>query len=116
MYFAHRHGVEFKLSYLKNLKLCSIKVKQLFGPKVMPKKCGGFVFFEKKQHFLIRNQSFSNAWWFLPKNANLRRGISIKIKIDLVETKFGVSKIIIVVWVTCVQKNSVIRTFINYNP
>ena len=39
--------IEFKLSYLKNLKLFSIRVKELFEPIVLPKKGDGFLLFLK---------------------------------------------------------------------
>ena len=37
--------LEFKLGYLKNLKLFSIRVKELFDPTVLRKKGDGFVRF-----------------------------------------------------------------------
>ena len=42
--------LEFKLSYLKNLKLFSIRVKELFEPVVCEEKATGFSSFCK--HFL----------------------------------------------------------------
>ena len=42
--------LEFKLHYLKNLKLFSIRVKELFEPIVLRKKVMGFALFLK--HFL----------------------------------------------------------------
>ena len=39
--------LEFKLHYLKNLKLFSIRVKELFEPIVLRKKGDGFLLFEK---------------------------------------------------------------------
>ena len=44
------------------------------------------------------------------KKAKFRRKIYIQLTIDLVETKVTVYKIITVIWDTCVQKNSEIRT------
>ena len=56
---------EFKLRYLKNQKLFSIRVKELFEPIVLQKKkkkkkkATGFCSFEK--HFVLRNRSLSDA-------------------------------------------------------
>ena len=39
--------LEFKPCYLKNLKLFSIRVKELFGPIVLRRKADGFLLFLK---------------------------------------------------------------------
>ena len=39
--------LEFKLRYLENLKLSSIRVKELFEPKVLRKKANKFFLFLK---------------------------------------------------------------------
>ena len=53
--------LEFKLRYLKNLKLFSIRVKELFEPIVLrKKKATGFCSFFIT--FFLRNRSLSNAW------------------------------------------------------
>ena len=39
--------LEFKLHYLKNLKLFSIRVKELFEPIVLQRKTDGFLLFLK---------------------------------------------------------------------
>ena len=52
--------LEFKLRYLKNLKLFSIRVEELFEPIVLRKKKGDkFLLFLKA--FPFRNQSLSYA-------------------------------------------------------
>ena len=48
VHFAHRLFREFKLCYLKTLKLFSIRVKKLFEPTVnLRKKSDGFLLFLK---------------------------------------------------------------------
>ena len=49
---------EFKLRYLKNLKLFSIRVKELFEPIVLQKKATAFCSFTCK-HFLEKPKLFS---------------------------------------------------------
>ena len=60
--------LEFKLCHLKNLKLFSIWVKELFEPI-------GFAetrrrVFALLKNFCLRNRSLSNASWFYGKNKN----------------------------------------------
>ena len=53
MHFAHRLVYcyhEFKLGYLKNQKLFSIRVNELFEPTVLRKKGDGFLLFFKSRH------------------------------------------------------------------
>ena len=88
------HITKFKLRYFKNLKLFSIRVKELFEPLVLRRKDDGCL--------LFFNQSLSNPWWFCTK----------KRKIDLVETTFAVQMIITLTQVTCVLQYSQIRTLI----
>ena len=64
--------LEFKLSYLKNLKLFSIRVKELFEPIVLRKKRRR-VFALFKSIFL-RNRSSSNARWFYTKKVQIEKG------------------------------------------
>ena len=73
--------LEFKLCYLKNLKLFSRRVKELFEPIVLRKKKGdGFLllFFFFFFTIFLRNRSLSNAIGdFAIKNAKLGREICI---------------------------------------
>ena len=50
--------LEFKLSYLENMKLFSIRVKELFEPIVLRKKATGFALFKS---IFLRNRSLNNA-------------------------------------------------------
>ena len=64
VHFAHRLYIvycylEFKLRYLKNLQLFSIRVKELFQPIVLRKK--GRRVFALFIIFFLRNRSLSNA-------------------------------------------------------
>ena len=63
---------EFKLRYLKNQKLFSIRVKELFEPIVLQKK-RRWVFAPFKSIFLS-NRSLSNAGWFNAKKRKIRKG------------------------------------------
>ena len=65
--------LEFKLRYLKNLQLFSIRVKELFQPIVLRKKKGRRVF-ALFITFLLRNRSLSNARWFYVKKRNIQKG------------------------------------------
>ena len=69
---------EFKLRYLKNHKLFSIRVKELFEPVVLQKKKKKkrrvFALFKS---IFLRNRSLSNARYFYGKNANLGRKLCI---------------------------------------
>ena len=61
----------------------------------------------------MRDRSLSNVRWFCTKKSQNWEGKSvINLKLNLVETKFAVQKIITIRWVTCAQKNSQIRTSI----
>ena len=60
--------LEFKLRYLKNLKLFSIRVKELFELIVLRR-----VFALFKSIFL-RNRSLSNARWFWCKKCKIGKG------------------------------------------
>ena len=63
--------LEFKLRYLKNLKLFSIRVKELFEPIVLRiKRRRVFALFII---FFLRNQSLSNARWFYGKKHKIRK-------------------------------------------
>ena len=53
----------------------------------------------------LRNRSLSNTRWFCAEKRKIGKG-------NLVETTFPVRKISTVIWITCVQKNSQIRTLI----
>ena len=79
VHFAHRlivfYYLEFKLPYLKNLKLFSIRVKELFESIVLRKKNRRRVCALFKSIFL-RNRSLSNARLFSGKKTqNLGREI-----------------------------------------
>ena len=65
--------LEFKLRYLENLKFSSIRVKELFEPKVLRKKADEF--FSLFISIFLRNRSLSNV--SVGKNAKLRREICI---------------------------------------
>ena len=66
---------EFKLRYLKNLKLFSVRVKELFEPRpiVLWKKKRRRVFALFKSIFL-RNRSLCNAGWFYGKKRKIGKG------------------------------------------
>ena len=92
--------LEFKLCYLKNLNLFSIRVKELFEPIVLRRKADG----------ILKAFSWETDLWvtladFTVKNVKLERDICIELKIDWVETKRGVLQIITIVCVTYVQKD-----------
>ena len=73
--------LEFKLRYLKNLKLFSIRVKELFEPIVLRKKGDGF--FALFKSIFLRNRSLSNASEFeVKKTSKLGREICFLLKID----------------------------------
>ena len=64
---------EFKLRYLKNLKLFSIRVKEIFESVVLQKqKATGFLLFLKS--ILLSNGSLSNARWFHGKKHKIGKG------------------------------------------
>ena len=69
--------LEFKLHYHKNLKLFSIRVKELFEPIVLPKKKKKkkrqqvFALFKS---IFLRNQSLSNTRWFYGKKCKIGKG------------------------------------------
>ena len=65
--------LEFKLSYLKNLKLFSIRVKELSEPIVLCKKKRRRVL----AHFIsifLRNRSLSDTRWFYGKTRKIGKG------------------------------------------
>ena len=67
--------LEFKLRYLKNLKLFSIRVKELFEPIVLWKKAMGFALFKSP---CLRNRSNRVTLGdFTVKNTKLGREICI---------------------------------------
>ena len=95
--------LEFKLCYLKNLKFFSIRVKELFEPKILRRKAGGILFF-------LKALSWETDLWvtlsdFMVKTVKLGREIYMELKINWVETKHGVRQIITIVYVTYVQKD-----------
>ena len=63
--------LEFKLHFHKNLKLFSIRIKELFEPIVLHKK-------KKRRQVLksifLRNRSLSNARWFYGKKKKCKIG------------------------------------------
>ena len=61
--------LEFKLSYLKNLKLFSIRIKELSEPKVLWRKGDGFL--ALFIHIFLRNWSLSDARWFCGKKCKV---------------------------------------------
>ena len=67
--------LEFKLCYLKNLKLFSIRVKELFGPTVLRKKGDGSLPFLKA--FSLETDLLVTLGDFAVKNAKLDREICI---------------------------------------
>ena len=66
---------EFKLRYLKNLKLFSIRVKELFEPIVLRKKGDGLLLFLKA--FSWETDLWVTLGDFTVKNAELGREICI---------------------------------------
>ena len=65
--------LEFKLSYLKNLKLYSIRVKELSEPIVLWRKAEGLALFIR---IFSRNRS-SDATWFYGKKRQNWEGKSV---------------------------------------
>ena len=61
--------LEFKLCYLKNLKLFSTRVKELFELICLQKKAKQV--FAHFKSFFLRNQSLSNARWFYSKKRKI---------------------------------------------
>ena len=98
----------FKLGYLKNLKLFSIKSKRIIWVFNFAKK--RWCVFALFKSIFLRHQSMSNTRWFCSKTHKIGKGNLYLTKIDWVETKSAVQKIITIIWVTCVQKNSQIHT------
>ena len=99
--------LEFKVGYVKILKSFSI-----FGITVLRGKADGFTALFKAFFWEI------NLWValgdFALKTQKIGKGNLHLKKMDFVETKFAVRKIITVLWVTCVHKNSQIRTLIKH--
>ena len=60
--------LEFKLRYLKNLKLFSIRVKELFELIVLRNRRRVFALFKS---ILLRNRSLSNGSWFYGKKRKI---------------------------------------------
>ena len=79
--------LEFKLRYLKNLKLFSISVKELFEPIVLRKK---------RQ---------DNARWFYGRKLKIGKENLYLTEIDKFETKCAVLQIITIICVTYEQKD-----------
>ena len=64
--------IEFKLRYLKNLKLFSIRVKRIiWACSVMNKSRWVFALFKS---IFLRNRSFSNGSWFYGKKRKIGKG------------------------------------------
>ena len=97
--------LEFKLRYIKNLKLFSIRPKELFEPTVLRKKGDRFLPFLKS--FSLETDLWVMLGDFMvEKNANLGWEICIYLKIVSVETKCGMRQIIEIMCVTCMQRIS----------
>ena len=64
--------LEFKLTYLKNLKLFSIRVKELSEPIVLWRKGDGFLALFIS--IFLRNRSLSDARWFYGKKRKIGKG------------------------------------------
>ena len=62
---------EFTVSYLKNLILFSIRVKELFGRIVSLKRQRGFAFYKS---IFLRNWTLNNARWFYRKTRKIKQG------------------------------------------
>ena len=89
------HYPEFKLRYLKNQKLFSIRVKELFEPTVLHRKADGFL-------LVFKAFSWEPDLWvtlgdFTVKNVKLGTEIFIELKIDWIEMKRGLRQIITIV-------------------
>ena len=82
----------FNKSYLKTNRSC-------FSSKIKHYNCT-FSFWETRLWVTLGD---------LALKRKLIREIRIQLKIDEAETKFTVRKIITIIWVTCVQKNSQIQ-------
>ena len=66
---------EFKLCSLKNLKLFSIRVKELFEPKPLRGEKKSRQVFALSESIFFRNGSLSNARWFYgKKKCKIRKG------------------------------------------
>ena len=63
--------LEFKLSYLKNLKLFSIRVKELYEPIVLWRRRRVLALFKS---IFLRNRSLSDARWFYGKKRKIGKG------------------------------------------
>ena len=88
--------LEFKLRYLKNLKLFSIRIKELFAPIVCENKKGDGLL------FCLKAFSWETDLWltlsdFTVKNSKMGREICIQLKIDQVEMNSGVRQIITII-------------------
>ena len=94
---------KFKLRYLKNLKLFSIRIKELFEPIVLREK-KGFSWetdlWITLGDFTEKNKTKQN------KHAKLDREICIELIIDQVETKCGVLQISTIICVTYRRLNA----------
>ena len=89
--------LEFKLRHLKDLKLLTIKVKELFKSILM---------------HLLRNRSLSNARGFYAKKRKIGKGNLYRNFKKSIKKKFAVQMIIIFKWVTYLQANFQIGTLI----
>ena len=81
---------EFKLRYLKNLKLCSTRVKVLFEPIALrlKKKIKSLWSFHLFKSIFLRNRSLSNAMWFYGKKRKIGKG-----NLYLTENRLGRNEI-----------------------
>ena len=85
------------------------RVKNYLNPYFAKKSWRVFALFKS---IFLRTRSLSNTRWFALKKRKVGKGNLYLTKIDQVETKFVVRKIIAVIWVICVKKNAQIWTLI----
>ena len=71
--------LEFKLRYNKNLKLFSIRIRELFEPSVLRRKADGLLLFLKA--FSYKTDLRETLCDFRVKNGKLDRKINIKLKL-----------------------------------
>ena len=102
--------LEFKLSYLKNLKLFTIRVEKLCEPIVLWRKGDGVL--SLFISIFLGNRSLSDARWFYCKKTENWKGNLYLIENWLIWNEYAVLQIITIICVTHVQKNFQIQVSI----
>ena len=98
--------LEFKLSYLENLKFNQSK-RIIWAYNFVKKRRRVFALFKA---FSRETDLWVTLGDFALENTKFEKKICVLLKINLMETKFSVRRIIAIIWVTCVKKNIQIRT------